>query len=129
MAHLLNLLILNPSDDQQTFMDKCNYNWDQILSMGGGPPGLQGFQGIQGIPGLQGIQGIPGPQGTPGSVWFVTSTSTPPSGTPVTGDYWFDTSTLDIYQWNGSSWIFSSSLTISLVRYPYQVIMLTAFAF
>lgn len=115
MAHLLNLLILNPSDDQQTFMDKCNYNWDQILAMGGGAPGFQGFQGIQGIPGLQGIQGIPGPQGTPGSVWFVTSTSTPPSGTPATGDYWFDTSTLDIYQWNGSSWVFSSSLTTSNV--------------
>ena len=65
---LLNLLVINPSDSQQTVVDAINFNFDQILAMGGGSPGVAGYQGIQGIPGLQGIHGIQGPAGTPGSL-------------------------------------------------------------
>ena len=68
---LLNLLQLLSADDQATFVDKINYNFDQILSIGGGPTGATGIQGIQGVPGQQGIQGFQGDPGADGSYWFV----------------------------------------------------------
>lgn len=63
--------ILITDTDIQKF-DKINYNFDQIMSNGGGPMGAQGSQGPQGFTGLtgdtgpQGAQGIQGPQGEQG---------------------------------------------------------------
>lgn len=63
--------ILNTDSDIQKF-DKINYNFDQIMSNGGGPMGSQGAQGPQGFTGLtgdtgaQGAQGPQGPQGAKG---------------------------------------------------------------
>lgn len=113
---LLNFYILNPSDSQQIFMDKCNANFDSVLSLSG-IPGLTGLQGPQGIPGGQGITGPTGPQGEPGTQWFVQAGTPPISGSPTAniGDYWFDTTTLAIYQYNGTSWVQIGSLTTSNV--------------
>ena len=61
--------ILNTDSDIQKF-DKINYNFDQIMSNGGGPMGAQGAQGPQGFTGLTGdtgAQGSQGPQGTQGA--------------------------------------------------------------
>lgn len=116
---ILNLLQLIESDSQETFTSKCNFNFDQILNMGGGPPGLQGFQGIQGVPGGQGLQGFKGDQGTPGSKWYVQNTDPISFGTiiptPAEGDFWFDTSTLNVYEFVGSppAWVIVSSLLVS----------------
>ena len=110
---LLNLLILNPSDDQQAFMDKVNYNFDEILSMGGGPPGLQGIQGIQGIPGLQGIQGIQGPQGLPGSAWFVEPVDPTVLDLANDGDFWFNTNNLTVWEMISGTWTLVGTLATS----------------
>lgn len=109
----LNLLQLLPGDDQGTHTDKINYNFDQILSLGGGPPGDQGIQGLQGVPGSQGIQGFQGLPGTPGSKWYIQPTTPSTSPAPNIGDYWFDTATLNVYEWDGSSWNITGTLFIS----------------
>lgn len=119
MAVTLNLLQLLSSDDQSTFTDKCNFNFDQILAMGGGPPGAQGITGIQGVPGAQGVQGFQGDPGTPGSRWYVEPTDPisfgPITPTPNEGDFWFDTASLVVYQYAGSppSWSVIGTLTVS----------------
>lgn len=106
---LLNLLQLLQSDDQTTYTDKVNYNFDQILSMDGGPIGPTGFQGIQGVPGSQGIQGFQGIPGMDGSRWYVSpSTSTPTVPTPKIGDLWLQTDTLFIFEFLGSPAIWTN---------------------
>lgn len=114
---LLNLLQLLPGDDQQTHTDKINFNFDQILSMGGGPPGLQGIQGIQGIPGTQGPRGFDGPAGTPGSRWTVSDVDPVLSSPePNDGDFWFNTTTLEVFEYHTDSpsgWISVGTLTVT----------------
>lgn len=103
---LLNLLQLLQSDDQTTYTDKVNYNFDQLLSMGGGPIGPTGFQGIQGVPGTQGVQGFQGPKGDDGTVWYVVPSTTAPNGSsvppPKIGDFWLQTDTLEVWEYLGS---------------------------
>ena len=48
--------ILN-SDNMSGFVEKVNFNFDQLLLAGGGPPGPPGIQGIQGPVGVQGKRG------------------------------------------------------------------------
>ena len=38
----INILNVLQGDNQSTVVDKINYNFDQILSAGGGPQGQQG---------------------------------------------------------------------------------------
>lgn len=52
--------ILN-SDTMSAFVEKVNFNFDQLILAGGGPPGPQG---------LQGVAGPIGPQGKRGDHWF-----------------------------------------------------------
>ena len=52
--------ILN-SDNMSSFVEKVNFNFDQLILAGGGPPGP---------PGIQGIAGPVGPQGKRGDHWF-----------------------------------------------------------
>ena len=100
---LLNLLQLLSADDQATFVDKINYNFDQILSIGGGPTGATGIQGIQGVPGQQGIQGFQGDPGADGSYWFVLpSTVTPSIPTPKEGDLWLQSDNNNVLRASGS---------------------------
>jgi hypothetical protein len=60
---------LKPILDSQTDnekLDAVNYNFDQIVSNGGGPMGYQGAKGAQGLDGLTGAQGSQGAQGFQG---------------------------------------------------------------
>ena len=115
---LLNLIVLNPSMDQQQFMDAISYNFDQVISIGPGPIGLTGLTGGQGIPGNQGIQGLTGPAGQPGSAWYVNAFGPPtlcptPAAGVNNGDFWFDTSSLQIFEVIGGCWQVNGTLTTS----------------
>jgi hypothetical protein len=44
----INLLNILPGDRQTILIDKINYNFDEILSAGGGPQGPQGIRGATG---------------------------------------------------------------------------------
>ena len=67
----INILNVLQGDNQSTVVDKINYNFDQILSAGGGPQGQQGLLGPTGAVGPQGSQGVQGVQGPSGTKWFV----------------------------------------------------------
>ncbi len=78
------------SDPLSEALEKINFNFDQVVLSGGGPPGP---------PGDKGSQGISGPKGDDGSRWF-TGASTPVG--PITDDFWLKP--------NGSVWKYSSSI-------------------
>lgn len=94
---------LFPSDPISEALEKINFNFDQLILAGGGPPGPQGNQGVQ---------GVPGPQGERGDHWQVsaiapTADHAPSFGPLVDTDHWLNSSNGDIFQWNASStsWI------------------------
>jgi hypothetical protein len=61
--------ILHPSDSDSIKFEKINYNFDQILTNGGGPTGPQGQKGDlgqQGATGTKGQKGEIGDQGAKG---------------------------------------------------------------
>lgn len=68
----INLKQISVSDSDNIKLDKVNYNFDQLISNGGGPQGTAGpkgdagFQGVNGPIGPQGYQGNVGPQGIDG---------------------------------------------------------------
>ena len=76
---------------------KQNNIWVPIGNLNG-PTGDQGAQGIQGAAGTNGANGING------STWY-NGSGAPSSGIGVNGDYYLATSTGNIYQKNGSSWL------------------------
>lgn len=89
---------LKPILDSQTDnekLDAVNYNFDQIVSNGGGPMGYQGAIGAQGLDGLtgaqgfqgvQGFQGRQGPQGTNATnFWLKNTGSTNDTLVPIHG--------------------------------------------
>ena len=113
----INILNILAGDNQGTIVDKVNYNFDQILSAGGGPQGQQGQVGPTGPIGPQGPQGVQGVQGPSGTKWFVQD-NTPSSGSiggsnpflyPTLGDYWLDpdSANQDIYVFDGTSWTYT----------------------
>ena len=113
----INILNILAGDNQETIVDKVNYNFDQILSAGGGPQGQQGQVGPTGPIGPQGPQGVQGVQGPSGTKWFVQD-NTPASGSiggsnpflyPTLGDYWLDpdSANQDIYVFDGTSWTYT----------------------
>jgi len=63
----LNLKEIFESDSEIIRISKLNYNFDQLLSNGGGPQGPQGTQGVTGIAGPVGSTGAAGPQGPAGA--------------------------------------------------------------
>lgn len=111
----INILNILQGDNQSTIVDKINYNFDQILSSGGGPQGAKGLIGPTGPVGPQGYQGPQGIQGASGSKWFVQET-TPASGGitgsnpweyPTLGDYWMDpdSANQEIYIYTATGWV------------------------
>ncbi len=104
----INILNILQGDAQSTIVDKLNYNFDQILSSGGGPQGTQGLLGPTGPIGPQGPHGVQGVQGSSGTKWFVQATS-PESGgvTPTLGDYWLDpdSANQNIYEFTATGWV------------------------
>ena len=124
----INILNLLEGDNQSNLVDKINYNFDQILSAGGGPQGAVGPAGPSGPIGPQGPQGPQGIQGLQGSKWFVQDGPSGPSGSsgplgptsitggnpasfPSVGDYWLDvnSSNQDVYIYLGATagWTFT----------------------
>jgi hypothetical protein len=111
----INILNVLQGDNQTTLVDKINYNFDQILSSGGGPQGQQGLLGPTGAVGPQGPQGVQGAQGPSGTKWFVQETAPEISGItggnpwtfPTLGDYWLDpdSANQDIYVFTATGWI------------------------
>jgi hypothetical protein len=106
----INILNILSGDNQSTVVDKINYNFDQILSAGGGPQGQQGLIGATGPVGPQGIPGIQGPKGDQGSKWYVAAGPIGPTGPtpPLLGDYWLDVASPDqlIYQYSSTgAWL------------------------
>jgi hypothetical protein len=111
----INILNILQGDNQSTVVDKINYNFDQILSAGGGPQGQQGLQGSTGPIGPQGAQGVQGTQGPSGTKWFVQDTSPASGGVtgsnpwtyPTLGDYWLDpdSSNQDVYVFTATGWV------------------------
>ena len=80
MAIVIKEIII--SDNLEKFMEKVNFNFDQLLLAGGGP---------QGPIGPQGNVGPAGPKGDPGTKWYVGATGStlslePLGGTAFTGD-------------------------------------------
>ena len=113
----INILNILQGDNQNTIVDKINYNFDQILSAGGGPQGQQGLIGPTGPIGPQGVQGPQGLQGATGTKWFVQD-SAPAKGSiggfnpwlyPTLGDYWIDPDSIeqDIYVFNTTGWTYT----------------------
>ena len=112
----INILNVLQGDNQSTIVDKINYNFDQILSAGGGPQGQQGLIGPTGPIGPQGPQGTQGLQGSSGTKWFVQGTTQPSIGNiagnnpalfPTVGDYWLDTdsSSQEIWVYTPTGWV------------------------
>lgn len=113
----INILNILQGDNQSNIVDKINYNFDQILSAGGGPQGQQGLIGPTGPIGPQGPQGPQGLQGPSGTKWFVQDSS-PASGAvtgsnpwtyPSIGDYWLDPDSTDqdVYVFTATGWTYT----------------------
>lgn len=86
---------IGTGDQVSLQIDKINYNFDQLLQAGGGPPGPTG---------LPGKQGVPGADGPRGSLW--TSGTSPSISSPKDGDQWLDPSG-DVYTYQGGNFSFS----------------------
>jgi hypothetical protein len=87
------------ADSVSQIVDKINFNFDQIMLNGGGPPGG---------PGNPGGPGIPGPKGEKGTVWYYGDTD-PNSLTfsDVKGDDYYLQSTTDSTGEEGDVWIYN----------------------
>ena len=85
------------SDPLSEALEKINFNFDQMILAGGGPPGPDGPQGPA---------GVPGPQGDRGDHWQVGGTAPtgdhgPGFGSLLQNDLW-TSSTGQIYAWNAA---------------------------
>jgi hypothetical protein len=76
-----NIKNINEGDNISNFVDKVNFNFDQILQCGGGPQGEKGEKGDRGIPGATGPQGPQGESGEDGLTWFYFDKDQNPSTT------------------------------------------------
>jgi hypothetical protein len=88
----INLKQISVSDSDNIKLDKVNYNFDQLVSNGGGPQGNigpkgdTGPQGITGATGEKGYQGYQGFQGPAGSIDTATWKRIQGSGASLTAD-------------------------------------------
>ena len=97
------------SDNLEKFMEKVNFNFDQLLLAGGGP---------QGPIGPQGAIGPVGPKGDPGNKWYVgcTGTSAAIGVTLFQGDLFLQNecgasgaSYGDVYEFNALTEVFDNT--------------------
>ncbi len=105
----LRLINLQEGDSQSDIANKLNYNFNQILSAGGGAYGPIGIDGAVGSFGLTGATGPVGFQGQRGNFWFVQSSEpqTGPTGATA-GDYWVDLSNdCEVFQYTLTSGSYS----------------------
>ena len=80
------------SDTISQASDKINFNFDQFLINGGGPPGPQGPLGPI------------GPAGVRGSLWFDGSGAPSSITGEEEGDYYLDVDNGDVYLYDGVTW-------------------------
>jgi len=80
------------SDTISQAADKINFNFDQFLINGGGPPGPQGPLGPI------------GPAGVRGSLWFDGSGAPSSITGEEEGDYYLDVDNGDVYLYDGVTW-------------------------
>lgn len=114
----INLKELFPADSQEITVDKLNFNFNKLLELGIGEQGLRGFSGIQGSPGPG---GIPGPTGVRGNAWFLDAVYDPNTLTftepLIDGDFYLDSTTFTVWQYNGTTWDFVFDLTAIINSY------------
>ncbi len=101
----LRLINLQEGDSQSDVANKLNYNFNQILSAGGGAYGPIGIGGAVGSFGLTGATGPAGFQGQRGNFWFVQTTEPQTGLTGATaGDYWVNLSNdCEVFQYTLNS--------------------------
>jgi len=108
MAIVIKEIIL--SDNLEKFMEKVNFNFDQLLLAGGGPPGPIGPIGLI---------GPAGPKGDPGNKWYVGPSAYEPIGvTYEQGDLFLASGdggniagiTGEVYEWDNTGNQFDDTL-------------------
>jgi hypothetical protein len=115
----VNLKELFPADSQEITIDKVNFNFNKLLELGIGEPGIQGLSGIQGP---AGPLGLVGPAGLRGSTWFVDS------GDPNTltgfvdlldNDLYLDTALFNVWQYDlaTDTWTLVASISTIVNNY------------
>jgi hypothetical protein len=113
----INLKELFPADPQQITVDKINFNFNKLLELGIGDRGLRGLSGIQGSAGPVGIQGD---VGTRGNAWFVDAVADPNTLTfpdLLPGDFYLDSQSFAVWQYDGTSWQFTFDLSEIINNY------------
>lgn len=74
-----------------------------------GPTGPIGPTGATGATGATGVKGDPGATGTNGATWL-TGTGAPPTSLGVNNDFYFDTSSGDVYNKASGAWVKVSNI-------------------
>lgn len=113
----INLKELFSADDQAITVDKINFNFNKLLDLGIGDQGKRGFSGIEGA---AGPSGIIGPEGIRGNAWFVDiGDPGAPSTFPdlLAGDFYLDSQSFAVWQYNGTGWDFLFNLTSIIDNY------------
>ena len=91
------------SDTISQLVDKTNFNFDQILLNGGGPAGPIGPAGPTGPSGGRGPKGTTWYEDTSTSGPGVSPNVTPPTSTPLDGDYYLQFNG-QVWEYNGNVW-------------------------
>ncbi len=100
---LIKLLRIEDGDSQKNLTDKLNYNFNRLISFGGGPYGRMGKKGPVGPKGPSGPVGSYGDSGNRGTLWTV-GVCQPSASSSVDGDYWLDTNSDNlVYQFSSNS--------------------------
>ena len=95
------------SDTISQFVDKTNFNFDQLLLNGGGPSGPTGPKGPT---------GPAGGRGPKGSTWYDDAATSnpgnspnvvPPTATPLSGDYYLQFNG-QVWEYNGTTWVITT---------------------
>ncbi len=100
---LIKLLRIEDGDSQKNLTDKLNYNFQRLVSFGGGPYGRVGPKGPIGPKGPDGPVGSYGNSGIRGTIWTV-GVCQPSSSSSLDGDYWLDVNDGNlVYQFSSNS--------------------------
>jgi hypothetical protein len=83
--------------------EKTSGSWGAPIATLSGPTGSTGAMGVPGPTGAQGPAGATGATGIDGSTWY-SGSSAPSGATGSNGDYYFDTTTDDVYEKTSGSW-------------------------
>lgn len=115
----VNLKEIFPSDSQEITVDKVNFNFNKLLELGVGDPGIQGISGIQGPAGPIGLTGSTGLRG---STWFV-DVGDPNTLTGfvdlIDNDLYLDSLSFDVWQYDlaTDTWNLVTSISTIINNY------------